>query len=76
VISGGFLKLESLDFWMTPSPNEIVGEKSSAKRSEKRRQKATANLSPVIASTHQKLSPFVARNCRFLSLSQRNWISL
>jgi len=22
---GGFLKLESLDFWMTPSPNEIVG---------------------------------------------------
>jgi hypothetical protein len=35
VISDGFLKLESLDFWMTPSPNEIVGGKSSPKRSDK-----------------------------------------
>ena len=61
---------------MTPSPNEIVGEKSGAKRSEKRRQKATTNLSPVVASARQKVSPFVARTCRFLSLSQRNWISL
>jgi hypothetical protein len=28
VILGGFLKLESLDFLMTPSPNEIVGKKA------------------------------------------------
>jgi hypothetical protein len=37
VICGGFLKLESLDFWMTPSPNEIVGGKvvrSEATRSD------------------------------------------
>jgi hypothetical protein len=45
VISDGFLKLESLDFWMTPSPNEIVREKSGAKRGGKKRQKATTNLS-------------------------------
>jgi hypothetical protein len=61
---------------MTPSPNEIVGGKSGAKRSDIRRQKATTNLSPVVASAHKKVSPIVARNRRFLSLSQRNWISL
>jgi len=31
VITGGFLKLESLDFWMTPSPNEIVRQKRGVK---------------------------------------------
>jgi hypothetical protein len=72
----GFLKFESLDFFETPSPNEIVGGKSGAKRSDIRRQKATTNLSPVVASAHKKVSPIVARNRRFLSLSQRNWISL
>jgi hypothetical protein len=34
VICNGFLKLESLDFFETPSPNEIVWEKFGAKRSD------------------------------------------
>jgi hypothetical protein len=76
VISGGFLKLESLDFWMTPSPNEIVVGKSRPKRSDKKRQEATTELSPVVAFAHRKVSPFVAQNRRFLSLIQRNFISL
>jgi hypothetical protein len=41
VISGGFLKLESLTFFETPSPNEIVRGKSWC---EAKRQKATTNL--------------------------------
>jgi len=32
------------------------------------RQKATTNLSLIVASAHQKLSPFVARNCRLCSV--------
>ena len=57
VISGGFLKVESLDFWMTPSPNEIVRGKSGVKRSDKKRQQTCRQLSlPLIKS------------CRLLSL--------
>jgi len=33
-------------------------------------------LSPVVAFAHQKVSPFVARNRRFLSLMQHDFISL
>jgi hypothetical protein len=60
MISGGFLKLESLDFWMTPSPNEIVGWKSSAKRGGKKRQKAATNLPPFSAMTRGNLPLFAA----------------
>jgi hypothetical protein len=62
VISGGFLKLESLDFWMTPSPNEIVGGK---KRCKEKGQNATTHLSVVVASTNQKVSLLVAYSAYF-----------
>jgi hypothetical protein len=40
-IFGGFQECESLNFWMTPSPNEIVSEKAVrnvAAKSDKGRQ--------------------------------------
>jgi hypothetical protein len=81
--SDGFLKLESLNFFETPSPNEIVREKSGPKPSGKKQRKATTHLSLFVASApemspllvafcHLNLSPFVAfcRNARpgFISL--------
>jgi hypothetical protein len=44
--------LESLDFWMTISPNVIVEKKCDSKPSEKKRQKAAMNLSLFAASSH------------------------
>jgi hypothetical protein len=60
VIFGGFLKLESLDFWMTPSPNEIVGVKGGAKRGGKKQQKAAMNLPQLAAMTRGNLPLFAA----------------
>jgi hypothetical protein len=31
VITGGFLKLESLNFWMTPSPKHALRKNAAAK---------------------------------------------
>jgi hypothetical protein len=45
-VSGGFLKLESLDFWMTPSPKLWLEEKSRAKPE---RQKATKGGNELVA---------------------------
>jgi hypothetical protein len=56
--SDGFLKLESLSYFETPSPNEIVGEKGGSKPSDKKRQKAAMNLSQFVALTCRLLSPF------------------
>jgi hypothetical protein len=63
-VSGGFLKLESLDFWMTPSPNEIVWKKDGSKPSGKKRQKAAMNLSQYDAFCRWQF----AASCRLLSL--------
>ena len=41
-----------------------------------KRQVATTNLSLLVASADQKLSLFVARTCRFLSLIQRFHLTL
>jgi len=60
VITGGFLKLESLDFLMTPSPNEIVRGKSGAKRGGKKRQKAAMNLPQFAAMVWGNLPLFAA----------------
>jgi hypothetical protein len=42
--SDGFLKLESLNFFETPSPNNFVGKKRGEKTRGKLRQKAAMNL--------------------------------
>jgi len=57
--SDGFLKLESLTFFETPSPNEIVRGKDSAKRGGKKREKAAMNLPQVVAMARENL-PAVA----------------
>jgi len=69
--SGGFLKLESLDFFETPSPNNFVGKKRGVKTRGKLRQKAAMNLPlfaamtggilpPLAALCHRQLPDFVA----------------
>jgi len=58
--SDGFLKLESLNFFETPSPNEIVRGKSGAKRGGKKRQKAAMNLPQFAAMVWGNLPLFAA----------------
>jgi hypothetical protein len=81
--SDGFLKLESLNFFETPSPTETGKKKCGPKPGDKKQQKATTHLSLFVASapeissllvafSHLNLSPFVAF-CRY---TQRNFISL
>jgi len=48
---------------MTPSPNEIVWENISAKRGDKKRQKAAMNLPQFAAMARENLPPF-AGICR------------
>jgi hypothetical protein len=79
----GFLKLESLDFFETPSPTKIGSEKRNQKPGDEKRRKATTHLSLFVASTpefssalaafrHLNLSPFVVlcryTRCDFISL--------
>jgi hypothetical protein len=45
---------------MTPSPNEIVREKSGAERSSKKRQKAAMNLPQFAAMARGNLPLFAA----------------
>jgi hypothetical protein len=81
--SDGFLKLESLDFFETPSPTKFGSEKHNQKPSDKMQRKATTNLSLFVASTpaissalaafrHLNLSPFVALG----RYARRDFISL
>jgi hypothetical protein len=75
VIFDGFLKLESLDFWMTPSPNEIVREKSGAKHGGKKRQKAAMNLLQWCGEICRSLPPYDTGSCRHLPHSRPDFIS-
>jgi hypothetical protein len=81
--SDGFLKLESLDFFETPSPTETGRKKCGPKPGDKKQQKATTHLSLFVASApeissllaafrHLNLSPFVALG-RYM---RRDFISL
>ena len=56
----GFLKLESLDFFETPSPNNFVGKKRGVKMRGKLRQKAAMNLPLFAAMTGEILPPLAA----------------
>jgi len=58
--SDGFLKLESLTFFETPSPNNFVGEKRGVKMRGKLRQKAAMNLPLFAAMTGEILPPLAA----------------
>jgi len=60
VISGGFLKLESLEFLMTPSPNEIVREKCGQNPCRKQRQRTAMDLPEFVAMAYEALPPFFA----------------
>jgi hypothetical protein len=60
---------------MTPSPNEIVRGKDSAKRGGKKREKAAMNLPQVVAMALEicrNLPPYDTGSCRFLSQSAAN----
>jgi hypothetical protein len=61
--SDGFLKLESLDFFETPSPNEIVGGKT---RPEIKRQKAIKSGNRLAAICRIRSQTFAA-SCRFMT---------
>jgi hypothetical protein len=56
------LPLSAGNLSKTPSPNEIVVEKTGQNRSDKKRQKAAMNLSQFVALTCRQLSPFAARS--------------
>jgi hypothetical protein len=56
----GFLKLESLDFWKTPSPTESGGKKCAPETRNKRRQKAITNLLQFVAMARELLPPLAA----------------
>jgi hypothetical protein len=58
--SDGFLILESLDFFETPSPTESGGKKCAPGTRNKRRQKATTNLLQFVAMARELLPPLVA----------------
>jgi hypothetical protein len=83
VISDGFLKLESLDFFETPSPNEIVREKWQP---ETRQLKATKSDNEFVAFRRihslkfRRHSPLLSLEfvaiCRPLPHLRRDFISL
>jgi hypothetical protein len=60
VISGGFQKLESLIFLMTPTPTESGRKKYDLKPRGKKQQKATTSLSQFVAMAGENLPPRAA----------------
>jgi hypothetical protein len=58
--SDGFLKLESLDFFETPSPTEFGRKNCGLKARGKVRQKAAMNLPLFAAMTGDILPPLAA----------------
>jgi hypothetical protein len=55
-------------FWMTPSPNEIVGGKSSPKRSDKKRQRTCRHLSLELVASSRLVSA-ISTHFNFYMLS-------
>ena len=68
MISDGFLKLESLDIFDTPTPNEIVRRKSGAKRSDKKRQRTCRQLLLPLIKKCRLLSLETVASCRLCSV--------
>jgi hypothetical protein len=58
--SGGFLKLESLDFFETPSPNVFVGLNCQAQPRSKIQPKAATHLPLFVAVAPEDLPPLAA----------------
>jgi len=58
--SDGFLKLESLDFFETPTPTESGRKKHILKSRGKKRQKAATNLPQFVAMAREILPPLAA----------------
>jgi len=60
VISGGFLKLESPDFWMTPSPTHSLRKNAAAKAGVEFRCRALTISTRLNAFQHSSSTPLNA----------------